>query len=74
MQARFNELRARDERLEIPEPTLDIVWMPQQRSRDDAMDDAIDALVSEHQDCGFNELEVMANELADFDWILEPRT
>jgi hypothetical protein len=39
MQQRYEELRARNEALVIPEPTLDIVWMPQQRTRADALDD-----------------------------------
>ena len=36
---RFVELRSRDRRMEIREPTLDVRWVPQQRSRDDALDD-----------------------------------
>jgi hypothetical protein len=43
MQSRFRELRARDEHLEIPKATLDIQLLPRQRSRDDALDDAIEA-------------------------------
>ncbi|MBV9872215.1 MAG: hypothetical protein JO214_16515 [Frankiaceae bacterium] len=46
MQARYDELRERDDHLEIAEPTLDVQWMPVQRSRENALDDAVDALLS----------------------------
>jgi hypothetical protein len=39
MQQRFDELKARSETMIIPEPTLDIQWMPQQRTREEALDD-----------------------------------
>jgi hypothetical protein len=39
MQQRYEELRARSEAVVIPEPTLDIEWVPQQRTRADALDD-----------------------------------
>jgi hypothetical protein len=55
MQARFTELRNRDELLEIPEPTLDVQWMPLQRSRDDALDDLTAELDQDLDD--ENELE-----------------
>ena len=38
MVQRFVELRSRDRRTDIREPTLQIQWIPQQRSRDDALD------------------------------------
>jgi hypothetical protein len=46
MQARYRELRARDDSLDIPEPTLDVEWMPIQRNREEAADDAVDALLA----------------------------
>jgi hypothetical protein len=54
MQARYEELRDRDDHLEIAEPTLDVEWMPVQRSRENALDDAVDALLSLGADEGFD--------------------
>jgi hypothetical protein len=54
MQARYEELRNRDDHLEIAEPTLDVEWMPVQRSRENALDDAVDALLSLGADEGFD--------------------
>jgi hypothetical protein len=47
MQSRFRELRDRDEALEIPEPTLDVVWIPAQRNRETAADNAVEELAAE---------------------------
>lgn len=41
MQQRYEELRARSEALVIPEPTLDIQWLPRQPTPADALDDLI---------------------------------
>jgi hypothetical protein len=50
MRSRYEELRGRDEQVEIAEPVLDVEWMPVQRTRDDSLDDAIDTLLSLTED------------------------
>jgi hypothetical protein len=50
MQQRYDELRARSETLIIPEPTLDIQWVPQQPTRDDAIDDVMGLAADEADD------------------------
>jgi hypothetical protein len=70
MRARFTELRARDVNLEIPEPTLDIQWIPQQRGRDDAMDNLADRGYDVDDIDDIADQDDLAKELADFDWVL----
>jgi hypothetical protein len=80
MRSRFNELRARDDRSDIPEPILDIQWVPQQRRRGDAMDSLLnvetdvevdmDADDADALDEDLDELATYSDELADFDWVL----
>lgn len=38
---RFVELRSRDRRMDIREPTLDVRWVPRQRGRKSAADDEV---------------------------------
>lgn len=45
---RFMELRSRDRRMDIREPTLDVQWIPQQRGREFAADDAAVAEYADH--------------------------
>jgi hypothetical protein len=68
MYARFSELRARDVHAEIPEPTLDVQWIPTQRNPDEAIDDLLDAH-ADHDDA-VDDGETLVDELADFDWVL----
>lgn len=46
---RYEELRARSDAAVVPEPTIDIQWMPLQRSRQDAIDDLL-GLYDEDED------------------------
>jgi len=46
MLSRYEELRNRDGQADIAEPTLDVEWMPAQPRREEAMDDAIEILLS----------------------------
>lgn len=41
MQQRYDELRARSDALVIPEPTLDIQWLPRQPGRAHSLDDLV---------------------------------
>jgi hypothetical protein len=60
MRARYQELRDRDEHLEIPEPTLDVEWMPVQPTRDEALDNFIANLDADDEADDDAELEDMS--------------
>ena len=73
MRSRFSELRARDDRSDIPEPILDIQWVPQQRRRGDAVDSLLNVDIDVEVDMDtddLDELSTYAEELADFNWVL----